>query len=238
MATDDETFTTCSVCSATTDLKKDNFGWDYCACIDANYCPECSPTNACECGQDGSCECANCATDDDINKLKMATYNDLPTVVTENIFTYLRHERRQPPHAYCIDKLIEYTNDLIDPYIGLTDEGEHLYDDLSLEPAREFFGDFVGEAVMTSFFCPYVEDMGYDEKLPEDKVRLVENPKKFMKDYVETVLTKKSEDKDIVNDSKKDINPIIKRQLMSLKNTLKNNNLTLSDIKDFIEGNE
>jgi hypothetical protein len=56
----DKTFTTCSVCSATTDLKKDNFGWDYCACIDANYCPECSPTNACECGQDGSCECANC----------------------------------------------------------------------------------------------------------------------------------------------------------------------------------
>jgi hypothetical protein len=56
----DKTFTTCSVCSATTDLKKDNFGWDYCACLDANYCPECSPTNACECGQDGSCECANC----------------------------------------------------------------------------------------------------------------------------------------------------------------------------------
>jgi len=65
MATDDETFTACSVCSATTDLKKDNFGWDYCACLDANYCPECSPTNACECGQDGSCECANCATDDE-----------------------------------------------------------------------------------------------------------------------------------------------------------------------------
>jgi hypothetical protein len=66
MATDDETFTTCSVCSATTDLKKDNFGWDYCVHLDANYCPECSPTNACECGQDGSCECANCATDDEM----------------------------------------------------------------------------------------------------------------------------------------------------------------------------
>ena len=66
MATDDETFTTCSVCSATTDLKKDNWGWNYCACLDANYCPECSPTNACECGQDGSCECANCATDDEM----------------------------------------------------------------------------------------------------------------------------------------------------------------------------
>ena len=83
-----------------------------------------------------------------------------------------------------------------------------------------------------------LEDMGYDEKLPEDKVRLVENPKKFMRDYVETVLTKKSDSNEIVNESKKDINPIIKRQLTSLKNTLKNNNLTLSDIKDYLEGNE
>ncbi len=93
----------------------------------------------------------------------MATYNNLPTEVTANVFSYLRHERRQPPHAYCIDRLIEYTHDLIDPYMGLTDEGERIYEDLNPEPAREFFGDFVGEAVVTSFFCPYVEDMGYDE---------------------------------------------------------------------------
>ena len=38
-----------------------------------------------------------------------------------------------------------------------------MYENLGLHSAREFFGDFVGEAVMTSFFCPYVEDMGYDE---------------------------------------------------------------------------
>jgi len=76
--------------------------------------------------------------------------------------------------------------------------------------------------------------MGYDEKLPEDKVRLVENPKKFMKDYVETVLSKRDDGNDIVNNSEKDINPIVKRQLTSLKNTLKSHNLTLSDIKDFL----
>ena len=80
--------------------------------------------------------------------------------------------------------------------------------------------------------------IGYDEKLPDDKVRLVENPKKFMKDYVETVLSKKTDNKDIVNDSKKDINPIVKRQLTSLKSSLKSHNLTLSDIKDFLEGDE
>jgi hypothetical protein len=83
-----------------------------------------------------------------------------------------------------------------------------------------------------------LETMGYDEKLPDDKVRLVENPKKFMRDYVETVLTKKNKSQEIVNDSKKELNPIIKRQIHSLKNTLKNNNLSISDIKDHLESDE
>ena len=46
----------------------------------------------------------------DINKLKMATYNHLPTEVTANIFTYMRHERRQPPHFKAINELIDYIN--------------------------------------------------------------------------------------------------------------------------------
>jgi hypothetical protein len=83
-----------------------------------------------------------------------------------------------------------------------------------------------------------LKDMGYDEKLPDDKVRLVENPKKFMRDYMETVLSKKSDNQEIVNDNKKDLSPIIKRQLTSLKNSLKSHNLSLSDIKDFLEGDE
>jgi len=161
MATDDETFTTCSVCSATTDLKKDNFGWDYCACIDANYCPECSPTNACECGQDGSCECANCATDDDINKLKMATYNDLPTVVTENIFTYLRHERRQPPHAYCIDKLIQSTDELMSS--AAYDSTDLLAVVQGREELIDYLGSYTGNAVEFEFFYPYLQNHGWDE---------------------------------------------------------------------------
>jgi hypothetical protein len=83
-----------------------------------------------------------------------------------------------------------------------------------------------------------LESMGYDEKLPEDKVRLVENPKKFMRDYVETVLSKRSDYKEIVNDSEKEINPILKRQLDSLKKTLKKNNLTVSDITKLLDDNE
>lgn len=78
-----------------------------------------------------------------------------------------------------------------------------------------------------------LETMGYDENLQDDKVRLVENPKKFMRDYMETVLAKRSTSNDIVNkDEHRDIPQIIKRQISSLKNTLDNNGLTLDDIKD------
>jgi hypothetical protein len=79
-----------------------------------------------------------------------------------------------------------------------------------------------------------LEKMGYDQKLPEDKVRLVENPKKFMKDYMETVLTKKNTDDDIVSSEKKELNPIIRRQLSSLRTTLGKHKLTIDDIKEYL----
>jgi len=41
----------------------------------------------------------------------MATYNNLPTDLTANIFSYLRHERRQPPHAIAIKNMIDYIED-------------------------------------------------------------------------------------------------------------------------------
>jgi hypothetical protein len=67
--------------------------------------------------------------------------------------------------------------------------------------------------------------MGYDKKLPDDKVRLVENPKKFMEEYIESLLRKKNEDSDLVKKEEEieevELNPIIKRQLKSLKNSMK-----------------
>ena len=85
--------------------------------------------------------------------------------------------------------------------------------------------------------------MGYDEKLPEDKVRLVENPKKFMEEYIESVLSKKNISNDIVpknneTTEEKEINPIVKKQLMSLKNTLKKNNLNVNDVLKHLNDNE
>lgn len=87
-----------------------------------------------------------------------------------------------------------------------------------------------------------LNQMGYDEKLPEDKVRLVENPKKFMEEYIESILSKKNISNDIVSKEEsieeKEINPIVVKQLNSLKNTLKKNNLNVNDILKHLKDDE
>ena len=85
--------------------------------------------------------------------------------------------------------------------------------------------------------------MGYDENLPEDKVRLVENPKKFIEEYIESILSKKKIDNDIVSKEseqteEKEINPIVLKQLKSLKSSLESNKLTVNDILKHLKDNE
>lgn len=77
-----------------------------------------------------------------------------------------------------------------------------------------------------------LEKMGYDEDLPDDKVRLIENPKKFMEEYIESVLKNKNKPNDLVKKSEevKEVSPIIKRQIKSLKNSLDSHNLSIEDI--------
>jgi hypothetical protein len=73
--------------------------------------------------------------------------------------------------------------------------------------------------------------MGY---IPNEKelVRLVENPKKYMKDYIESVLVKKTDDSDVLSkdENKPELNPLIKKQIDSLKKSLKNNNISIDKI--------
>lgn len=81
--------------------------------------------------------------------------------------------------------------------------------------------------------------MGYDPELPDGKIRLIENPLEYIKEY----LAKKGKSKELVkktnNESeKKSISPIIKRQLQSMKHTLKNNNLSIQDITEYLEDDE
>jgi hypothetical protein len=66
----------------------------------------------------------------------------------------------------------------------------------------------------------------------KDLVRLVENPKKYMNDYIESVLVKKTDDTDVLSkdENKVELNPLIKKQIDSLKKSLKNNNISIDKI--------
>lgn len=86
-----------------------------------------------------------------------------------------------------------------------------------------------------------LEKMGYDKKLPDDKVRLVEDPRKFMEEYLESILNKKSDSRDFVKKGdieEKEVNPIILKQINSLKNTLKSNNISIEDVMKYLKDNE
>lgn len=87
-----------------------------------------------------------------------------------------------------------------------------------------------------------LKQMGYDEELAKfDKVRLVENPKKFIEEFIESILKNKSSVNDIVNSNStdlKEVNPLIKRQLKSLRDTLESHGLSLDDVKEYFKDNE
>ena len=91
------------------------------------------------------------------------------------------------------------------------DAKKHFEDKLGIEDPKEL-EDRLGQ-------------MGYDKELPDDKVRLVENPKKFMEEYIESILKKKNEDSELVKKEEEveevELNPIVKKQLKSLKNSMK-----------------
>lgn len=78
--------------------------------------------------------------------------------------------------------------------------------------------------------------MGYIEG-EKDLVRLVENPKKFMQDYIESVLVKKSDDSDVLEkESEETVNPLILKQIESLKKTLIKNNIPVEKIVKRLKG--
>ena len=100
------------------------------------------------------------------------------------------------------------------------DAKDHYEDDLNLKPND-------AEDRMAQ--------IGYDEDLPGDKVRLIENPQKFIEEYIETILSKKTDINDIVSNNNKEINPIILKQINSLKSSLQNNNLSFEDIIKYLK---
>ena len=69
------------------------------------------------------------------------------------------------------------------------------------------------------------KQLGFDPSLPDDKVRLVENPKKFMEEYIDNLLKQKGKDNDVISkeveEEEVEINPIVAKQIKSLKNSMK-----------------
>lgn len=80
-----------------------------------------------------------------------------------------------------------------------------------------------------------LETMGY---IPgeEDVVRLVENPNQFVSDYLESVLVKKSKENEIMDNKNKNVNPIILKQIQSLKKSAEKNNMSLDEIINQLKG--
>lgn len=113
---------------------------------------------------------------------------------------------------------------------------ETLGSDEDFEAAEEHFKDELG--LSDDEAEERMEKMGYDEKLANtDKVRLIENPKKFIEEYLESIISKKTKENDVLEkDSEEDLNPIIKRQIKVLLQTLKDNgispNVVLKQMKD------
>lgn len=82
--------------------------------------------------------------------------------------------------------------------------------------------------------------MGYDKTLPGDKVRLVENPKKYVEEYIESIMSKKSLENDLLDKETdlSEINPILMKQIKSLKNSINSNQISLKDLIKLLNNNE
>ena len=95
------------------------------------------------------------------------------------------------------------------------------------------------EAVQRLGQMGYIPTTPEEENNPEqnDEVILVENPKKFIEEYIINKLNK-SRDTDIVekdNNEDNQINPIILKQIEALKQTLKNNGLSTKQILKYLQ---
>jgi hypothetical protein len=109
--------------------------------------------------------------------------------------------------------------------------------DVDYDEAKEYFEDEL--EIPEDEAEERIEKMGYDENLPEDKIRLVENPQKFIEEYIESLLSKRDRDSEIVEkDTNIEINPIIKKQIDALKETLKNNNISIDLLLQYLKNNE
>lgn len=111
--------------------------------------------------------------------------------------------------------------------------------DEDYEDAEEYFKKELGMDDVEA--QDRLAQLGYDKKLAkkdDDKVRLVENPREFIEAYIDEVLLKKSDIEELVSNGDKEVNPIVKKQLDTLKKSLKSNGLTINDVVKYLKSNE
>jgi hypothetical protein len=117
--------------------------------------------------------------------------------------------------------------------------GDLLHDpEVDYEEAKDEFEDLGIEDPIEQ--DKRAKQLGFDPNLPDGQNRLVENPKKYMEEYIESILSKKKVDNEIVSNETemKEISPIIKKQIKSLKNSMDSHNLTINDIMNHLKDNE
>lgn len=110
-----------------------------------------------------------------------------------------------------------------------------LGNDEDLEDAEEYFEKELG--MDDNEAEDRLNAMGYDSDLPEDKVRLVENPKKYVEEFIESIVKGKTKSNEILP-KENEISPIVKKQIKSLKNTMNSHNLSIDDIIKHLKDNE
>lgn len=137
-----------------------------------------------------------------------------------------------------LKNLIENYLDEVDMSRALGYE-DTLGNDESYDDAEEYFKDELD--LPDDEADERLQKLGYDEKLKGDKVRLVEKNRKYFEEFIESIISKRTNDSEFVKNTNKEIkevNPIVKRQLMSLKDTMENNDLTVDDIIEYLKNNE
>jgi hypothetical protein len=111
--------------------------------------------------------------------------------------------------------------------------------DEDYEEAKDHFEDELG--IDDTETKERLGNMGYDEELPPGKVRLIENPKKFIEEYIESILAKRTNSEDVLEkdgETEKEPNPIIKKQIEVLKQTLKDNGISKNVLLKYLNDNE
>jgi hypothetical protein len=111
-------------------------------------------------------------------------------------------------------------------------------DDVDYEEAKDEYEDLgIDDPIEQD---KRAKQLGFDPNLPDGQQRIVEDPKKYMEEYIESVLSKKKMDNEIVpkETEVKEISPIIKKQIKSLKNSMDSHNLSINDIVNHLKDNE